>query len=540
MGIVKHHELRSIMIRGFGYHDQEPPNKKIAYDNIVSGIDSYVHKVSGKLALPVSCFNGWKSEVLKRVRYTLDKSKTYKFNNVLSKPTVKVELSKLKDDFVLIPVDKAAKNISIICKKYYMEVMSNEIQNSQTFEEVADNKVQFVTDLQSRFPGKLSNDKLPYLYATAKMHKNPKSFRYITAARDTGFSNISIVVSKCLKLLMNTAHTSLAYRIKEIDNCIFVIDNRDKVINSINMSNQRKDGHKEISTWDFSTLYTKIPHSKLKEKVTTFVKKVFDGVKRSKKAANFINCSDKSKTAYFSKSKSRSVVSLSCEDIIDLICIIIDNSYVYFHDKIYRQIIGIPMGTNCAPYLANIFLHVYEYEYLCKLVERGDIITAQKLAQMFRYQDDCVSINDNGIFKAHYKHMYPPEMVLQGTNLSTAICTFLDLRISVFRGKFRYKSYDKRNEFNFSIANYPHLVGNIPISTSYGVFMSQLVRFCDISLDINSFIADIKDMTAKFIKQGFKIEMLKDTYLKFSEKYLFKWSKFGADITEYCDSIFKS
>ena len=93
-----------------------------------------------------------------------------------------------------------------------------------------------------------------------------------------------------------------------------------------------------------------------------------------------------------------------------------------------------------------------------------------------------MAFNDNGMFKEHYKHIYPPEM--ECTNLSKATCTFLYLRISVIRGKFTYKSYDKRNEFNINIANYPHMNGNIPYSTSYGVYTSQLVRYCDINMDI--------------------------------------------------------
>ena len=128
-------------------------------------------------------------------------------------------------------------------------------------------------------------------------------------------------------------------------------------------------------------------------------------------------------------------------------------------------------------------------------------------------------------------------MVLKGTNLSKATCTFLDLHISIFRGKFRYYSYDKRNDFNFDIVNYPHLVGNIPCSASYGVYVSQLVRFCDINLEDNSFAADVKEMTAKFMKQGFDKDMLKSTFIKFKDKYLFKWSKFGIDISDISRSI---
>ena len=116
--------------------------------------------------------------------------------------------------------------------------------------------------------------------------------------------------------------------------------------------------------------------------------------------------------------------------------------------------------------------------------------------------------------------------------------TFLDLRISIFRGKFRYCSYDKRKDFNFDICNYPHLDGNVPWGPSYGVFLSQLVRFCDINLNSDTFCNDVKLMVDKFIKQGFDTGKLLDTFLKFATRYLFKWSKFGTDISTQLCRIF--
>ena len=71
------------------------------------------------------------------------------------------------------------------------------------------------------------------------------------------------------------------------------------------------------------------------------------------------------------------------------------------------------MGTNCAPFLANIFLHVYEYEYLNKLMNEGNVVTAKLISNTFRYQDDCISLNDNDTFRHHYKNIYPIEMTLE-------------------------------------------------------------------------------------------------------------------------------
>ena len=197
-----------------------------------------------------------------------------------------------------------------------------------------------------------------------------------------------------------------------------------------------------------------------------------------------------------------------------------------------RQVVGIPMGTSCAPYLANIFLHTYEYEYLKSLVENGELELARKLQNLFRYQDDCLALNDTNAFTEHFILMYPGELNLKNTNISVAKCTFLDLTLSKFRGKFLYKSYDKRNDFNFDVVKFPHLHGKIPRKPSYGVFTSQILRFCEVNGTIKNFFKDVQDMVKVFIKQGFDKIKLMGHYKSFCERYYYKWSKYGCDITE--------
>ena len=416
--------------------------------------------------------------------------------------------------------------------------MSSEIENSPTFEFVSDDSEIFLDDIHSNLNRNLDiNLKIPYLYATVKMHKVPKGFRYITAACDTLMAKASIATSKCLKLLLKFANTSYKYKIKYLDNNIFIVDNRDKVVKFLDKSNLMKTTNKSVTTWDFATLYTKIPHQKLKDKIGLFVRTIMDYVK-SDRGAQYISYSKKSGNTYFSKTISNCNVSYSADDLVGIINTVIDNAFIMYHDNIYRQKIGIPMGTNVAPYLANIFLHVYEHQYISKLVENNQLNVARKLASVYRYQDDCISLNDNGEFAKHFNNIYPTEMILECTNISTSVVTFLDLRISIFRGRFTYRSYDKRDDFNFKICSYPNLKGNIPTSPSYGVYMSQLVRFCDINQKHFSFISDIKTMTSKFVSQGFHMSLLKGVYLKFCYKFMFKWSKYGVDLSTFVGKIF--
>ena len=105
------------------------------------------------------------------------------------------------------------------------------------------------------------------------------------------------------------------------------------------------------------------------------------------------------------------------------------------------------MGTNCAPELANIYLRVYEYNYIHSLVNNDMLNTAAKLSNMFTFQDDLIVFEDNGVFGTIINDIYPPVMELENTNLSTIKVNYLDMTISVFRGKYSYKSFGKRNDF---------------------------------------------------------------------------------------------
>ena len=104
-------------------------------------------------------------------------------------------------------------------------------------------------------------------------------------------------------------------------------------------------------------MYTKIPHIELKENVETFVRRVFNY-----KNKRFINVTEKS--AYFSNKRSTKHLSLTAVEFLSMVDLVADNSFVVYQNKVFRQIIGIPMGTNCAPDLANIYLHVFEYNYI--------------------------------------------------------------------------------------------------------------------------------------------------------------------------------
>ena len=81
---------------------------------------------------------------------------------------------------------------------------------------------------------------------------------------------------------------------------------------------------------------------------------------------------------------------------------------------------------------------------------------------------------------------YPSELQLNKANTCDIEATFLDLHLSISNDIFSTKIYDKRDDFDFEIVNFAILDGDVPRSTSYGVYISQLIRFARAS----SYVAD--------------------------------------------------
>ena len=71
--------------------------------------------------------------------------------------------------------------------------------------------------------------------------------------------------------------------------------------------------------------------------------------------------------------------------------------------------------------------------------------------------------------------IYPTELQLNKANSSDTEAPFLDLNLSITNGIVSSKIYDKRDDFNFEIVNFPFLDGDVPRSPSYGVYISQLI-----------------------------------------------------------------
>ena len=102
------------------------------------------------------------------------------------------------------------------------------------------------------------------------------------------------------------------------------------------------------------------------------------------------------------------------------------HSYVQFDGMVYQQIVGIPMGTNCAPLIADLFLYCYERDFMSDLQKSKRFDLIDMFNDTSRYLDDIFTI-DNPEFEKHIPDIYPAELQLNKANTSNKETSFLDL-----------------------------------------------------------------------------------------------------------------
>ena len=95
----------------------------------------------------------------------------------------------------------------------------------------------------------------------------------------------------------------------------------------------------------------------------------------------------------------------------------------------------------------------------------------------------------------------------------------MDLNLCIANGTVSTKLYDKGNDFDFDMVNFPFLDGEVPRRTSYGVYISQLVRFARASSNLNDFNSCNKALTAKLLRQGYRYLKLRKAFSKFYRRH---------------------
>jgi hypothetical protein len=390
---------------------------------------------------------------------------------------------------VITTVDKASNNFAFTCKKLYASIMYNEIINSSTYNQtfLMENSIlthsrKLISKYKLNSP--IENLKFPFIFAIPKFHKNPVKFRYITSSVNSAFKDLSILINKFLDQLVSfiISSTNITFH------SYLIIDNSLSLINSIKHKNI-----KSVKTYDFTSLYTKIPLNLLLEKILLLIDEYWP-------EEELFN------TGY---------LSFSISEVKVLLDEGLKHNYIKINNTVYKQVIGIPMGSNYSVNLANLFLFYYEHNFIYNCIHK------EQYSLTFRYIDDLIAFNNHNI-QYDLSNIYPSSMEIEPSNSAPYTqANYLDININC-KAILKIKLYDKKRDFNFEILGFPHITSNIPQYITFNTYSAQVLRFANICSDnITDFNFNLRRLNTIFIKNGFGLFTLFKLYKKIFFKFIY-------------------
>jgi hypothetical protein len=198
---------------------------------------------------------------------------------------------------------------------------------------------------------------------------------------------------------------------------------------------------------------------------------------------------------------------LTAEQLCDWLDFLVDNTFFLVGDHLFHQRIGIPMGTNCAVFLANLFLFTFELAYLTTLVKQGNTEAVLRFLRTVRYLDDLLSV-DNPDFDTLKYSLYPQDMLELNCEQEGNNVHFLDTRIRFTTKKsnpYRQETYDKRSDPKFGslpMSKYPHASSFLPDKFKYNIVYSECYRFASRCSSRRSFVFNLSKLLVELSRKG--------------------------------------
>ena len=208
--VIENVKLRELVAKGPKYREPNKINWQSTETMVSNSNDLYAEQWSKREQVDLKYLSEWKDQinelVVERISSLKEKIRSPKLK-ILSDPDVKDTLRRLHDDFVLVPADKAANNVIVVCKKYYIETLIKEsginttnispnstyIPSTDSFHEILKSHCKFIESVGLEMSEEDEN--LPYLYWTPKLHKVPFKHRFIASSSKCTTKDLSCLLT---------------------------------------------------------------------------------------------------------------------------------------------------------------------------------------------------------------------------------------------------------------------------------------------------------------------------------------------------------
>ena len=279
---------------------------------------------------------------------------------------------------------------------HYIDTLKQELSGTKTYEQTSEKEKSVINNHifhnATRFAVSVNEDqetKRDFLNSIVYLNCTKKPYKARFIANSSSCTTTELDISKLLTSCLTTIKNHVIKYCEKVyersgKNLFWSIKNSCEVLNKLKSRGFRASS---LFTYDFSTLYTTLPHNLIKDKLVDLIERTFQ-----REGSLYIACNDRN---FITSDAVRNYNLWSCQKVCVALTFLLDNIYIRFGSKLYRQIVGIPMGTNCAPLVADLFLFCYERDFMLSLSEGNQSGVIEAFNSTSRYLDDLLNIDNN-------------------------------------------------------------------------------------------------------------------------------------------------
>ena len=274
-----------------------------------------------------------------------------------------------------------------------------------------------------------------------------------------------------------------------------------------------------IKSYDFSDLFSNIKHEDLKKALYGILDLTMkDGICDSLEYK-------KGKISYCSYIESEE--GWHREELKEIIEVFLANYYIKVGDCCFSQVTGSPMGGSASAVISDLCLAYFEYLYFKTRPAYKFLIC--------RYVDDIMTSDPE--FFEKYKEIYPSNLVLtQDSSETGSSCSFLDLEVFIIDKKLQYKTFDKRDKFNFKATKYSEGSTCLPNYVKTAIFTGEINRYITTNCSLHGFFTTVRNLMRNLKERNYQLPFRK-LLLKTINKQMHRLTKFGSSYQEIMNQV---
>ena len=536
---IGNQDIRNLLNLGTKHRLPEPHSNKELLNAIGSALDKHINRESKTLKIDASDFEDWRSRIMTLARARLYKNTEHCIHN--SKNAREEDnyderyfsndyIKYIHRHFIIAPVDKASCNFAFICKKFYVEILLKELgfdltsfapTGNVTYTPIDDEVNGVISKhkdvMKEKFQTRCTdtNLRVPKIYWLPKLHKSPYKFRFIAGAKNCTTKQLSVKLNKGLKVVREhfKRYCEAIYKNSGI-NVYWSINSTDEFLSKI-----RNLKMHNVQVFDFSTLYTNLDQSDILKHINSLLDLIFNNSNRKYMCIGF----DKT---FLSGIKYAGYSVYDKKSFKAAIEFVVNEVYVTFAGHVFRQTKGIPMGGNCSPLLADLFLSHCELIYMTDLIKDKKTGLARLLSNTSRYIDDICIINYTS-FGSRIPLIYPDSLEASRSGHDDKCAEYLDVKLEISKDGLKTSVYHKVDDFNFPVTLLTFPDNTIPHKMGAQVFASQVLRYGRICTHELDFINKVRNTFQLLVARGYSRFELKQSAQRQLQKHWEVILKFG-------------